>query len=205
MGTKGDRVEGPGVEDPADVANTCVAALALLRAGHTPCATASTVRSSAAASTSSSPASKRSDTESLYVTDLRCTQVQHKIGEYVDTFLTAMVLAEARGQMPDATGETRLSAVLDKVIDKIERHQQADGTWNLRGWVQVVGFGLASAGLNGAKHSPCEGIRRGAAVRREELARPVRPRLEVLRHGRLGGRGALHHRQPPGVEAEDGR
>ena len=36
MGTEGGRVEGPNVEDPADVANTCVAALALLRGGHTP-------------------------------------------------------------------------------------------------------------------------------------------------------------------------
>jgi hypothetical protein len=39
---------------------------------------------------------ERSDTESLYVTDLRGTQLHYKIGEYVDTFLTAMVLAEAK-------------------------------------------------------------------------------------------------------------
>ena len=90
--------------------------------------------------------------------------MQHKIGEYVDTFLTAMVLAEAKGQMPDDTGETRLSAALDKVIAKIERHQQADGTWNLRGWAPVVGYGLASAGLNRAKQ-------RGAKVSDEVLQR----------------------------------
>src|SRR5687768_12918548 len=33
---QGGRVEGDNVEDPSDVANTCIAALALLRAGNTP-------------------------------------------------------------------------------------------------------------------------------------------------------------------------
>ncbi len=163
MGTEGGRVEGPNVEDPADVANTCVAALALLRGGNTPrdgeyCTQFRRGLDFIVTSV------ERSDTESLYVTDLRGTQVQHKIGEYVDTFLTAMVLAEAKGQMPDDAGETRLSAALDKVIAKIERHQQADGTWNLRGWAPVVGYGLASAGLNRAKQ-------RGAKVSDEVLQR----------------------------------
>jgi hypothetical protein len=163
MGTEGGRVEGPNVEDPADVANTCVATLSLLRGGHTPrdgkyCAQFRRGLDFIITSV------ERSDTESLYVTDLRGTQVQHKIGEYVDTFLTAMVLAEAKGQMPDDAGETRLSAALDKVIAKIERHQQADGTWNLRGWAPVVGYGLASAGLNRAKQ-------RGAKVSDEVLQR----------------------------------
>jgi hypothetical protein len=163
VGTQGSRVEGPDVEDPADVANTCVAAFALLRGGHTPregeyCTQCRRGLDFIVTSV------ERSDTESLYVTDLRGTQVQHKIGEYVDTFLTAMVLAEAKGQMPDDAGEMRLSAALDKVIAKIERHQQADGTWNLRGWAPVVGFGLASAGLNRAKQ-------RGAKVSDEVLQR----------------------------------
>src|SRR5215468_1279546 len=163
MGAKGGRVEGPNVEDPADLANTCVAALALLRGGHTPrhgeyC---TQIRRSLDFIVTSV---ERSDTESLYVTDLRGTQVQHKIGEYVDTFMTAMVLAEAKGQMPDDAGETRLSAALDKVIAKIEQHQQADGTWNLSGWAPVVGYGLASAGLNRAKQ-------RGAKVSDEVLQR----------------------------------
>ena len=163
MGAKGGRVEGPNVEDPADLANTCVAALALLRGGHTPgdgeyCTQFRRGLDFIVTSV------ERSDTESLYVTDLRGTQVQHKIGEYVDTFLTAMVLAEAKGQMPDDAGEARLSAALDKVIAKIERHQQADGTWDLGGWAPVVGYGLASAGLNRAKQ-------RGARVSDEVLQR----------------------------------
>jgi hypothetical protein len=163
MGAKGDRVEGPNVEDPADLANTCVAALALLRGGHTPrdgkyCTQIHHALDFIVTSV------ERSDIESLYVTDLRGTQVQCKIGEYVDSFLAAMVLAEAKGQLPDDAGETRLSAALDKVIAKIERHQQADGTWHQGGWAPVVGLGLASAGLNRAKQ-------RGAKVSDEVLQR----------------------------------
>ena len=117
MGTEGARVEGPSVEDPADVANTCVAALALLRGGHTP--HDGEYRTQFHRGLDFIVTSvERSDTESLYVTDLRGTQVQHKIGEYVDTFLTAMVLAEAKGKMPDDTGETRLSAALENSLGK---------------------------------------------------------------------------------------
>src|SRR5262249_24381938 len=155
MGAKGGRVEGPNVEDPAD--------LALLRGGHTPrdgeyC---TQIRRGLDFIVTSV---ERSDTESLYVTDLRGTQVQYKVGQCVDTFLAAMVLAEAKGQMPDDAGETRLSAALDKVIAKIERHQQADGTWTLSGRAPVVGYGLASAGLN-------RGKQRGAKVSDEVLQR----------------------------------
>src|SRR5262249_56231395 len=51
-----------------------------------------------------------------------------------------------------------------KVMGKSERHEEADGTWNLGGWAPVVGYGLASAGLNRAKQ-------RGAKVSDEVLQR----------------------------------
>jgi hypothetical protein len=136
LGTDGGRVEGPNVEDPADVANTCVATLALLRGGHTPREGEYTANVRRALDFVVASV-ERSDDKSLYVTDQRGTQVQHKIGEYVDTFLASMALAEARGQMPDEASEGRLSAALDKVIAKIEGNQQADGTWSLSGWAPV--------------------------------------------------------------------
>src|SRR5262249_1801650 len=107
---------------------------------------------------------ERADVESPYVTDLRGTQVQTKIGPYVDTFLTVMTLAEAKGKMPAAAAEDRLASALNKVIGKLERHQQADGTWAMDGWAPVVGQGLAAAGLNRAKQ-------RGAPVADEVLQR----------------------------------
>ncbi|MCI0458682.1 MAG: hypothetical protein L0Z62_17125 [Gemmataceae bacterium] len=161
---QGGRVEGPNVEDPPDVANTCVATLALLRAGHTP-RTGDYAPNVARALDFVIGSIERADSESPYVTDLRDTQVQCKIGPYVDTFVSALVLGEARGQMADEKGEGRLGAALDKVVAKMEKHQQADGSWAMGGgWAPVVGQALGSAGLNRAYQS-------GAKVSEEALDR----------------------------------
>src|SRR5262249_25483227 len=88
-GEQGGRIERPAVQDPPDVANTCVAALALLRGGHGP-----------RGGEYGPPVARaldfvighveRADADSPYVTDLRGTQVQTKIGPYVDTFASAL-------------------------------------------------------------------------------------------------------------------
>ncbi len=163
MGNQGARVEGPNVEDPPDVANTCVAALALLRAGNTPRQGEYAVHLGRALDFVVGHV-ERSSAESPYVTDLRDTQVQTKIGPLVDTFVSALVLAEAKGQMPDEPSEQRLGAALDKVVAKMERHQQADGSWAMGGWAPVVGQSLGTAGLNRAHQ-------RGAKVSEEALDR----------------------------------
>jgi hypothetical protein len=164
--TQGGRVEGANVQDPADVANTCVAVLALLRGGHTPCKgdyANQIVRGLDFVLLNV----ERAEANSPYVTELRDTQVQTKIGPYVDTFVASLALAEAKGQMPDEAGEVRLSSALEKVIGKMERHQQTDGTWAMGGWAPVVGQGLASAGLNRARA-------RGARVSDEALEKTER-------------------------------
>src|SRR5262249_29894639 len=150
MGDRGGRVEGPQVLDPPDVANTCMATLALLRSGSTP--------REGPYSTEATRGLhyvlgcvELSEAESPYVTDVRGTQVQAKIGPYADTSLATMLLAEARGHMRDAAEEDRLTAALDKVVAKMERHQNEDGSWSNQGWAPVVGQALACAGLNRAR------------------------------------------------------
>jgi hypothetical protein len=160
---QGGRIEGPNVADPPDVANTCVAALALLRGENTPRQGEYSMNVKRALDFIVGSV-EQSDLESPYVTEQRGTQVQSKIGPYADTFLAALVLSEAKGQMSDPDGEARLSAALQRVIDKMERHQQADGTWNMGGWAPVVGQALAAAGLNRARQ-------RGAQVADEVLER----------------------------------
>jgi hypothetical protein len=88
-----------------------------------------------------------------------------KIGPYVDTFLTAMVLAELKGQMPDAAGDKRLVAALNKVIGKMEDNQLADGGFKGNdGWASVLSQGLASKGFNRAAQN-------GVAVKSQVLDR----------------------------------
>ena len=68
---------------------------------------------------------EKADKDSLYVTDVRGTQLQSKIGPYVDTFLVNLVLAELKGKAGDDEG--RLTACLEKTMTKIVKHQTADG------------------------------------------------------------------------------
>jgi hypothetical protein len=143
-------VEGADVKDPPDVGNTCIAALALIRAGNTP-AKGSYAKQLAKAIEFVETHIEAADSESLYVTPIRDTQLQSKIGKYVDTFLAALVLSELKGQMPDEKSEKRLFAALNKTIGKIEKNQQADGTFaGNAGWASVLSQGLCSKALNRA-------------------------------------------------------
>ena len=91
-----------------------------------------------------------SDTDSLYVSDVRGTRVQAKIGPYADTFAALMVLSEARGTMRDGPANARLDAALKKVVKKIEKNQRQDGTWDGAGWAPVLSQALAAKGMNRA-------------------------------------------------------
>lgn len=165
----GGRVEGAA--DPADVANTAIATLALLRAGHTP-GQGKYAKNVARAVEFICANVEKADAKSLYVTDVRGTQVQGKIGPYVDTFLTSLVLAEVKGRMPEEKGEKRLVAALNKTIGKIEDNQKADGTFaGNTAWAPVFSEGLASKSINRAKQA-------GAEVKQEVLARAERQAVD---------------------------
>src|SRR5262249_47433653 len=91
----GGRLEGHQVQDPLDVGNTCIALLALIRAGNSPQQGpyANNVAKGVAFICGHV---EKADDKSLYVTDVKGTQIQSKIGPYVDTFLTSMVLSELK-------------------------------------------------------------------------------------------------------------
>jgi hypothetical protein len=160
----GGRVEGPNVADPSDVTNTCIATLALVRAGSTPRA-GDHAKNVAKALDFICTQIEKSDKKSLYVTDIRDTQVQQKIGPYVDTFAALLALSELKGKMPDEKAEKRLVTAMNKVIGKIEDNQRKDGTFVKNdGWASVLSQGLCSKGLNRAAQN-------GFMVKSETLAR----------------------------------
>ncbi len=160
------RVEGKEVKDPPDVGNTCMAALALIRAGNSP-KQGNYSKQLIKAAEFIEQHVESADKDSLYVTPVRDTQLQSKIGRYVDTFLTALVLTELKGQMPDKKSEDRLFAALNKTIGKIEANQQADGTFaGNAGWASVLSQGLCSKALNRASQ-------KGVAVKAETIKRDL--------------------------------
>lgn len=140
---------GAELKSVANVADTSMAALALLRSGTTPKAG----RHSASLRRGVEFVLREieaSDQDSLYVTQIRGTRVQSKIGPYVDTFVAATLLAEVKGKMPDAPAEARLGRALAKVLAKIERNQRKDGTFSNEGWAPVLSQAMAAKGLNRA-------------------------------------------------------
>jgi hypothetical protein len=148
----------------ANVADTSMALLAFLRAGHTPRAGGDHARTVERGIGFVLGQIEESDSDSLNVTSVHGTRVQLKIGQYVDTFAALMVLTEAKGQMRDPAGNARLDAALKKVIRKVERNQRDNGSWDDKGWAPVLSQALAAKGLNRAAQG-------GATVSRQVLER----------------------------------
>ncbi|HMC10984.1 MAG TPA: prenyltransferase/squalene oxidase repeat-containing protein [Pirellulaceae bacterium] len=165
--SEGGRVEGGQVQDPPDVGNTAIAALALIRAGHTP-KEGEYAKNVAKAIEFIAAKIDKVEKDSPYVTDVLGTQLQSKIGQYVDTFLAALVLSELKGKMPDEISEKRLTTALDRTLAKIEKHQKADGTFaGNAGWASVLSQALCSKAINRAAQN-------GANVKLEVLERDSR-------------------------------
>lgn len=148
---QGGRVEGANVEDPSDIGNTCFALLALFRAGHTPI---SGEYKAAVAKGLKFVLDKveKADKDSLFVTDVKGTQLQSKIGPYVDTFLVNLVLAEMRGSA--GPEEKRLTAALEKTMNKIVKHQNEQGGFaNNGGWAPTLSVGICNKSFARARQN----------------------------------------------------
>jgi hypothetical protein len=144
----GERLESSG----NDVANTAVAALALLQAGRQYAPQVERALAFVLQRIEASPA------DGLAITDRQGTQIQRKLGPYIDTFLSSMLMSQIDGRASTPALNARVRKALQKTVAKIEKHQQADGSWNLAGgWAPVLGTSLASRSLFEAKN-------RGVAV-----------------------------------------
>jgi hypothetical protein len=133
----GERLESNG----NDVANTAVAALALRRAGTQYQANIRKGLDFILSNVEASPA------DGLEITSHNGTQIQRKLGPYIDTFLTSMLLSEVDGTM-DAQMNARVRRALQKCVAKIQNSQQRDGSWNISGgWAPVLGTSIASRSL----------------------------------------------------------
>lgn len=147
----GGRVEGPNVEDPSDIGNTSLALLALFRSGSSP--VEGQYKDAAAKGLNFILSCvEKAGTESLFITDVMGTQLQNKIGRYVDTFLTALVLAELKGKA--GAKEKQLVAALEKTMNKIVKYQTAEGGFaDNGGWAPILSVGIANKSIARAKQN----------------------------------------------------
>jgi hypothetical protein len=133
-----------------DVANTSLVCIALLRSGST-ChqgpyrdALQKGVRF-VLSHVEESPA------DGLAVTKRQETQIQRKLGPFIDTFLATMLLSELDGRMADVASQKQIRAALEKCVAKVEKGQAKDGSWNSNGgWAPVIGTSFAGRALYGA-------------------------------------------------------
>jgi hypothetical protein len=140
---QGEHLESNG----NDVANTAVVAEALFHTGSTP--TRGQYREPLARAVQFVLAHvEQSPAEGLAVTDLRGTQIQRKLGPYIDTFLAAKLLAELDGDMGTPQTNARVRQDLQNCVAKIEKNQLRDGSWNIAGgWAPILGTSMASQSL----------------------------------------------------------
>jgi hypothetical protein len=131
---------------PTDPATTAVAALALLRAGngldrgdH-----AAVVRK---ATDYLLQTVEGAQDEGPRITDRTGTQPQAKMGQNVDTALTAQYLARLLEDLPAGEQQRRVARALDKCLHKIETAQDKDGSWAAGGWAPVLQSAQMSTAL----------------------------------------------------------
>jgi hypothetical protein len=170
------------IKDKPNVADTSAAALALIRSGSTP-KEGPYAKNIAAAVRFVCNSVKASDDPSLYITELRGSRLQAKLGNYIDTFLASMLLAEAKGKMPDQASEDMLGLALQKVMGKIEKNQRPDGTFGETGWANTLSISMASKGVNRAAQ-----VQGGVSeVVREKLEKQARDQFDS-KTGRFSGK-----------------
>jgi hypothetical protein len=165
-----------------DVANTAVAALALLEAGTQYQPQVERALAFILQRVEASPA------EGLAVTDRQGTQIQRKLGPYIDTFLTSMLMSRMDARASTPVLNTRIHQALQKTVAKIEKAQSKDGSWNTAGgWAPVLGTSMASRSLYDAQS---RGIAvDGAVMQRAEvytlraMAPAAAPTSRVLAEG----------------------
>jgi len=167
-----------------DVANTSVAALAILRAGYTP-QKGPYAENLRRALNAVLKAVEASDNRTLALETTKGTQVQMKIGDHVDTFLAAMLLATVKNATGDAKTEDRLEKALQKIVEKMELNQKDNGTWQGEGWAPVLSQALASRAINLAKQN-------GAAVDADKLEKTAQHARESFKQfSAQGGKGGF--------------
>ena len=178
-----------------DVANTAIAALALLRAGDKYKPNVERAVDFILRRVESSPAEGLSITN---VSDNKQTQVQRKLGPYIDTFVASMLLAQVDGTFAKA-GNVRIRSGLEKCVAKIQRNQTKDGSWNTGGgWAPLLGTSLASRSLY-------EAGQKGVAVNQEVLARADAYTVknqkdrDSMARGRVGSGGGVAAGDGPGI------
>ncbi len=85
-----------------------------------------------------------------YITEVRGTQIQTKLGQNIDAVLTAQLLSNLLDRKLKGLDEKRIARCLDICVAKIELGTDAAGRQKGAGWAGVLQSGLALSALESA-------------------------------------------------------
>ena len=86
-----------------------------------------------------------------YLTTQQNTQPQTKLGKNIDVILTAQFFTNMlRYDIGDKEIKSRVEKALDKCVARIQKKQDADGSWKDGGWAPVLQSALANNALESA-------------------------------------------------------
>lgn len=94
---------------------------------------------------------ENSPEKSPYITDVRGTQIQTKLGENIDAVLTAQLLSNLLDRNLKGIDKKRVERCLDICVGKIEAGTDASGRQSGAGWAGVLQSGLATSALEAAQ------------------------------------------------------
>lgn len=143
------------VRDPhlvqVDPATTSFAAMALLRAGNT-LASGDYRAALHKAMAHLVQIVEESSADGPRITTLEGTQPQAKLGQLVDTSLTANFFARLLPTLDaDHPWKPRVQKALDVCLRKLEKSQTENGSWNVGGWAPVLQSALSGNALELAR------------------------------------------------------
>lgn len=134
----------------ADPATTAMVAQALVRSGTTlkKGAYADNLKNAIAYLLETVESSSKTDP---YITDVRNTQIQSKLGQNIDAVLTAQFLSNLLDRNLKGLDKKRVNRALDICVAKIEAGTDASGRQKGAGWAGVLQSGLANSALEAAQ------------------------------------------------------
>ena len=91
-----------------------------------------------------------------YITDVRNTQIQTKLGANIDAVLTAQFLSNLLDRKLRGVDKKRVERCLDICVSKIQQSTDSSGRQKGAGWAGVLQSGLANSALEAAEAAGVE-------------------------------------------------
>ncbi|MDX2002663.1 MAG: hypothetical protein SFW35_09525 [Chitinophagales bacterium] len=135
----------------ADPATTAMVSMAMLRCGSTPYSGEYASNVSKAVEFLLQAVENSGNREKI--TQLENTQIQAKLGSNIDVVLTAQFFTNLLDALKQETPlKKRVVKSLEQCIQKIQRQQNADGSYKGGGWAGVLQDGLAHSAIESAQY-----------------------------------------------------